>query len=201
MTAIVTLEGPEGSWIGADSFYGTEMDRNLLHAETPKLFELGDFIFGVSGSLRLAQVIRYGAALPPRKMEIVNSEVVQEVAAAYIYRVVEAVRLALKETEHQGQINGVEGSMPMGGMAEVLFLYEGLAYRITGAFSFDRDTRGYQAAGSGALYMLGALAVLPKDELGQFRVERALAAAEAHCPTVAGPVDIRFQKKPTGDSK
>lgn len=188
MTAIVVLEDDGGAWIGADSFYGSTEEVGLLHPDAPKVFENGPLIFAVSGSLRLAQILKYGLTVPPPNLG--------EEDGAFLFRLTGAIIEALRTHDHMGKISdGGETALPTGGASHVFMLYRGRAYCFSGCFSLSRAGLGYNASGSGWAFALGALAATPHVAAGK-RIEGALEAAALHCPTVRAPFIVRYQPIP-----
>jgi hypothetical protein len=186
VTAIVAFENEDGAWIGADSFYGGPENADCLADETPKLFEVGPLLIAVSGSLRLGQLIQYALPAPV--------PTVGEADAAFMVRFANSLAALLREHDHasKGDRNG--SSLPCDGASEVVALYRGRAYAITGSFSVSRTRRGYYAGGSGWAFICGALSVTSGME-PEARIKAALAAAADHSPTVRPPFIIRHQPR------
>jgi ATP-dependent protease HslVU (ClpYQ) peptidase subunit len=144
MTTILALESEHGVTIGFDSkvSYGWE------HAdlEQPKVFTNGELVFGCSGALLDANVIKYAdlPALAPDNWDIdrwVTNELIPAITEALHNRNVPEYK---------------NGKIETGGT--YLAVVRGRVYRIAHDTSWTRHTGKHYAIGSGSEFALGALA-------------------------------------------
>ena len=149
MTCIVGVEGEAGLvWLGADSFVGCDDHADEL--ATCKIVKLGETLWGLSGSLRFAQILTHGTELPDPDPAMTDD--------AYIFACIEALRCALGR---RGYLNE-HGEGGWGG--EALLAYRGKLWRVQPDFSFYRSQRGFASVGAGQAAALGALAALKQIE-------------------------------------
>jgi hypothetical protein len=182
MTCIVGVEVADGRVVvGADSSYDDGRLQGLVSADHPKVWRDGEYVVGVAGSFRVANVLRFQVDLPPPPQKGLLRHVVA--------RVVPLVRKVMRENGHMLSAQGGDGSYETGGDATdgvVLVAVRGRLFTVHGDYSVCRARCRYDAVGSGAGVALGALHAstgAAPDE----RVRLALAAAEAHACGVRRP--------------
>lgn len=64
MTCIVGIRHYDVVYLGGDSGYGTTAGDGSFTPYIPKVWESGDYLLGMAGSMRLAQILRFGVAWP-----------------------------------------------------------------------------------------------------------------------------------------
>lgn len=174
MTCIAGIAHEGRVYIGGDS--ATLSGWLLQRTQSPKVFRNGEFLIGVTGTMRLTQILRYHLVVPPQ------AEDDQE---AYMVKVfAEAVRTCLKAQGWAKVDNNREES-------EGAFLvgYRGGLYSVYSDYQVFRSLDGVDACGSGREYALAAmyvLAGLPPRE----RIERALEASAYYCIGVSAPFQV-----------
>ncbi len=175
MTCVVgTIDG-QSVILGADSAAVGDGPEIYTPPE-PKVFACGQYLFGVSGSYRLAQVLRYRAELPePPSLADLGSFLVRDLAPAID---------GLLEAE------GVEGSRRayLGDKVALLLGYQDQLWHISSDLTMLPEV-GFGAIGSGRLRAYAALHALETAgvEPAQRRLELALETAAKYTATVRPP--------------
>lgn len=176
MTCIIGLvdSGTGKVYMGADSavVFGWEV-RTL---KTQKVFRVGEMLIGVTGDIRLSQALQYKVKCDPQPADDRDD-------LAYLIRVfVEAVRKALKDEGITKIENGIEqvtaGNFIIG--------YRGALYGCDSNLAITQITDGFDAAGGGREYALGAMAVLDRHSAAD-RIIRSLKAVEKFYAGVKPP--------------
>lgn len=165
MTCVVGIETPDGVVMGADSFCGTD-DGTQSCVVDDKVFRRGAWLFGLAGSARMGELVRYGLKLgdPPR------SGVRRALSLQFLPAISELARDKYVEiADSQGQ---KFASM------DLLVGVRGRLYIIRGDMTIGRNDTGFEAIGSGAQAALGALHAMPKGWSSRRRILCALSAAE-----------------------
>lgn len=182
MTCIVGVQGPKGAVIGGDSagVAGWVIEQRA----DAKVFDYGPFIYGVSGSFRLRDVLRWSFDAP-----ITTDLTVDE----YMHTVwIDALRATMIEHGYAKVSDGVE-SLDDGAF---LVAVAGELFEVGPDYQIGRSRVGYHALGCGGEVALGALAATPVDLSPTKRVLRALEAAERHSMGVRGPFTLLKSRRP-----
>lgn len=174
MTCIVGVRQNGKVWLGGDSagIAGWE-----LRAVDLKVFQRGPFLYGVAGSVRVSNLIRY-AFQPPAPLMSLS-----------IYMVttwIDALRDCLKAGGVAGKNNEVEELTD----SALLVGIQGRLFSVYSDYQVSEDQAAYAGVGCGAATALGALAVswqLPPAA----RCRAALRAAELHNIGVRGPFVVQ----------
>jgi 20S proteasome alpha/beta subunit len=178
MTAIVGIVDDTHIWIGADSA-GSSIDADRTNSmQSEKVFQVGEFIFGVAGSFRVRDLLKYslGDYLTVQHQDQSDED--------FIYKTfLESVATCFK---HGGIIfdhndNKFE--------SHFLFGYRGKLYLLQHDFSINTFHDSYAATGSGESVCLGSL-YSTQDLPTEARIELALEAASRYTLTVSGPYVI-----------
>jgi len=170
MTCIIGLVEDGKVWMGADS--AVMNGWTVRTTARPKLFRFGQFIIGVTGSPRMAQILRYHLDVPT-----------QETEDDFEYMVTvftEAIREAFKEKG----FSKVEDNQEKGGF--FLAGYRGGLYKVEDNFQVMAYADGLAALGCGEDFALGAMKALdflPPRE----RVEKSLEIAAYFSGGVMAP--------------
>jgi len=173
MTCIIGLVSGGKVYMGGDSAGAAGWTVRAL--QNPKVFKVGPFIMGGTGSIRMGNVLQYHLEVQPQDGESDHEYMICQFA--------EAVRATLKEHGVAKVENNVEEGE--------LFLvgYRGHLYWADSDFQITEHTDGYDACGCGAEFALGAMRVLeglpPKK-----RIKRALAIAAHFSGGVLPPFHI-----------
>ncbi len=182
MTCIVGIETRDGVVMGGDS---CTSDGYSLHSMAgAKVFRVGRYVFGVAGSGRVSDLVRYAVALPDPPQRGLHRFLVR--------LVVPLLRKAASKGGHMLIGSPAHSDGPGGGDAldsAILVGVRGRLFTIGGDFCVDDHREGYTAAGSGAMVALGSLHSTA-GRAPRTRVRMALEAAEAHAEGVRRPFRI-----------
>lgn len=178
MTAVVGLIEKKKLYIGADSAATDSRHGQSLLADA-KVFDNGPMLFGVAGSLRMAQLIRYSMPIPKRDKDV---ELSRYMATHFI----DAVRKVLLEGGHAFKANNEE---MQGG--EFLVGTEGRLFHVQEDLAIIESVGPYDTIGGGGDLALGAMHVLygTKKKPAE-KIARALEAAAAFNSSVRQPFSI-----------
>lgn len=178
MTCIVGIEHEYGVLLGADSA-GVAGYTITVRADE-KVFTVGPYVMGFTGSFRMGQLLRYHLEPPvPGPDDLADMD--RFIATKFI----DAVRHTLKE----GGFTRLDNSQEEGGT--FLLGIAGLLYYIGEDFQFGRATHGFQAVGAGDEFALGSLHTTASSGRSAWdRAELALSAAAALCGYVVPPFNI-----------
>lgn len=145
MTTIIGLQHSNGATLGYDSLCGGD---EKYEEETPKVFANNGIVYGVSGPLTLANVIRH-SDLPDPHLGDCDWDVDHWVNATLVPAILDALerRKVLKFEDGKPDLEGA-----------ILVVVLGRLYEIDFDTSVSRRTDGRHAIGTGAPYALGALA-------------------------------------------
>lgn len=143
--------------------------------QNPKVFKVGPFIIGGTGSVRMSNVLQYHLKVQPQDGESDHEYMVRQFA--------EAVRATLKEHG----VAKIDNNVEEGGT--FLVGYRGHLYWADSDFQITEHTDGYDACGCGQEFALGAMMALeglpPKK-----RVKRALEIAAHFSGGVLPPFQV-----------
>lgn len=161
--------------MGGDSALSNEEgDRTL---RSPKVFERQGMLFGVSGEMRVAQLIQHVYDVPKADRDVdVERFVVRDLCGG--------LRTFLRQDAEE-----LLPSPDDDEMWDLLVASRGRLFQICSHLSVAESATGYDAIGSGTPQALGSLAST-EGRLPRERVETALRAAERHHGGVAGPFTI-----------
>lgn len=178
MTAVVGLVEKKKLYIGADSAATDGRHGQSLLADA-KVFDNGPMLFGVAGSLRMAQLVHYTLKIPKHDSDL---DVTRFMATAFI----DAVRKVLLDGGHAFKAHNEE---MQGG--EFLVGYLGRLYHVQEDLAIIESTGPFSAIGSGGDLALGAMHVLygTKKKAGD-KIARALTAAAAFNASVRPPFSV-----------
>lgn len=178
MTAVVGLIEKKKIYIGADSAATDGRHGQALLADA-KVFDNGNMLFGVAGSLRMAQLIRYSLVIPKHDHDV---DLSRYMATSFI----DGVRKVLLDGGHAFKANNEE---MQGG--EFLVGYQGRLFHVQEDLAIIESVGPFSAIGSGGDLALGAMHVLyhtkhkPND-----KIARALEAAAAFNASVRPPFSV-----------
>lgn len=193
MTCIVGIEHETGVYIGGDSagIAGWEL---TVRAD-PKVFHFGQFVYGIAGSFRMGNLLRYAFVPPPPPKKRKHLDAYMVTAFVDTLRaVVEAGGYRERKNEVESLHNGC-----------FLVGVRGRLYEIDSDLQVGRPASGYTAIGCGSSVALGSLYTTDDTEHTadglvtyppEVRIYRALGAAEAHNIGVRGPFIIEYLPTP-----
>lgn len=180
MTCIVGWIENGTVWMGGDSAASIEYSWQQMELAETKVFKSGPMIFGICGSPRMGDILRWSLSIPDHDP---RTEDRKYMATTFV----DAVRKCFKDGGFAKIDNGVES----GGL--FLVGYKGRIYRIAGDFQVIRVNSDYIAVGCaddvahGAMY---ASAELGQSVTPQDRLSLALRAAERWSAGVRAPFHI-----------
>jgi hypothetical protein len=174
MTIIVAETDGSTVLFGADSAW--TLDDEIYTIDMPKIFACGPYLFGICGTYRLAQLLRYQTELPePPRTADLEPFLVQELLPA--------IRRAVVEDAQSGG-----GSSVVDSKTGLLLGCQGQLWTIDSRWVAIREAP-FAAIGSGRLRAYGALHALhaARVEPAASRLEHALAATAAYTSSVRPP--------------
>jgi hypothetical protein len=177
MTCIVGVEHADGVVIGGDSMCISGWRKTTR--EDPKVFTVGPYLIGSTGSPRSGQLLRY-------RLEVGAPDDPHDIDRFVATTFMEAVRKVFIDGGFETKTdNGqAEGGSFLLGIA-------GQLYNIQTDYQYARSVTGYLAIGCGDDFALGSLYETGRQGWPpKIRVESALKASAAHCAAVAPPFVI-----------
>jgi len=175
MTCIIGLEHDGNVYMGADSL--SSNGWGAYYSDASKIFQIGEYLVGVSGSWRLNQLLQYGFHWPD-----FEGKVSYEPMATIVIGVIDPLRVYLKEHGYS-RISENEESTPEG---RILIGFRGRVYEVQSDFSVLTYDEGFSCIGSGSLYAYGAMYAAKCDRPTN-RMTKALWAAATYDPYTSNP--------------
>lgn len=179
MTCIVALKQDGKVYMGGDAACVTSSltSEALGH---PKLFEKSGMVFGLAGSPRVMQIVKYHA-------EFGRYHHGDDPYAYMVGQVVEGIRSALRD---HGALYSSEGLEGMAGDSSFLVAFQDEFYEIEANFNVHRSDKDYAATGCGFHLAFGSLYSTPSNMPPADRVRLALSAAAEFSAGVRAPFSI-----------
>ena len=176
MTCIVGIEHEGSVFMGGDS--ASVSDRYQIDPGAQrKVFTSGPALFGVSGSWRLLQVLKYRFTVPDSEASACSD--IEYLCTDFL----DELRVCLRS---EGLLRTESGIETMPG-STILLGYRGRLYSIYEDLQITSTLNNYDAIGCGKHFALGSLYDTRSDYLPRERLARALAAAEHHSAGVLSP--------------
>jgi ATP-dependent protease HslVU (ClpYQ) peptidase subunit len=164
MTIICAVEDATGVVMACDEQSSTWNRR--FHTEPPKLFRNGEYLFGICGDWRMAQLLQYGLEPPPVR----TWDVDRHIATVFV----DAVRECFQAGGYERQTDGaasIEGSF--------LVAVKRRVYHVESNYQFNRSASGTYSMGSGEDVAIGAMHALQGQD-AESRVRAGVDAAIEH---------------------
>ena len=181
MTCIIGLIDGDTTWMGADSAASSGWTR--IHLKQPEVFRNGEFLIGVTGSPRMAQLMRF-AFKPPQ--HDADKDTLSYLAVDFV----DALRKCLAAGGFQKKDDEVETTP----YSSSVVAYRGRLFEIESDYQVVEHAEPYVAAGIGQDLARGALwaltqtpALRDKQISPEAAVVIALEAAEHFNNGCAGP--------------
>ena len=162
--------------MGGDSAVSSENgDRRL---RSPKVFQRDGLLFGISGEMRVGQLIQHVFDLPTTPEE-------QDAEQFLVRELCGGLRVFLREhaSDLLPSLDDDEEKW------QLLVGVKGRLFRVCSHLSVTESATGYDAVGAATPLALGSLAST-EGRSPQERVETALRASERHHGGVAGPFTV-----------
>lgn len=188
MTCIIGMLDKDGnSYIAGDSMTSSVYTKSYMKQN--KIFKKDNFLFGVSGSLRLLQVLQYSFNIPP----VHNSKDLDD----YLYN--DFLKSMRDDFKNNGVLSIKDNVEEID--SSVLFLTEGRLFRIQSDLSLIEASTKFDSVGSGSELALGAVEAFskyPNKLTPKKMLEESIKIASIHSPSVGGEVNyLEIIKKKT----
>lgn len=148
MTTLVGIAGKDFVVMAADSAI-VDNNRREISVQTPKIYEVNDYLIGFAGDVRAGQILHYQWKPPRYKTNIHPIEFMGN-------KIVPSIRSVLKENgfdlDADRQTSG-EDKLSM----SIFISFNAYMFAIDQSFTFNMSERGLFATGSGGDYALGYL--------------------------------------------
>jgi ATP-dependent protease HslVU (ClpYQ) peptidase subunit len=179
MTCIVAVADDGNVWMGSDS--AAVRGLGLAVRRDPKIYRVGEFLFGFTSSFRMGQLLGY-QFVPPEHPVDCDSD--RYMATAFV----DALRDTLKSGGYARSENGEESA------GEFLVAYRGKIYQVCSDYQVGENLEPFNAVGCGAELALGAL-YATKGMHPEERIIIALEASEAFSAGVSAPFLVETLKR------
>ena len=161
---------------------GDRMGSNgftYLQDKKPKVFKKGNFIFGISGSYRVMQIIANNFEAPKRFVGQETDDYIYNTVTNYIFRLLDSNNaLAL-----------VDGEKSFGGT--VFIGYEKELYKLCSNFQININSKNYDTTGSGTHHAMASLySTAGLDITHEDRLRKAIVCASEFVLSVDSDIDI-----------
>jgi len=174
MTCIVAIFEPNGSiHMGADSA-ASNSNHEIRTRKDPKIFKVGEFLFGFTGSFRMGQILGYKFSAPEHRPDY---SIEKYMHTSFIDHV--------RDLFHTNGYAQTDSGRESGGF--FLVGYRGRLLGVESDYQIEELTVPYMAIGSGSDIAFGALFSTADVKCPQERPELPLKAAEAFNYSVRSP--------------
>lgn len=184
MTCIVGYVENETVFLGGDSAATDEADQQV-RLNFPKVFRVGEVLFGCTNDIRIMHLLRYSLDLPP-----ITTNLDHYLNVTFM----NAIRTCFQEGGFAERKNEREygGTFLMG--------IRGRLFCVDDDYQVWETCDGYNAIGSGGCLAMGALAAIRHLAMSpQQRITLALEAAAFHCASVRAPFHIECFRAGRGE--
>lgn len=175
MTVIIGMEHEGKVYMGADS--ASKNGALLRPLQNPKIFRTGEFLIGVTGTVRLIQLLRYNTSFPAREEGETDEQYL-------VVKFAESIRTCLRDHGYSQISENHEnywGSFLVG--------YRGHLWGYDGGHGLARHPDGIDTTGVGDEVALGAMLAL--EHLGpEERIRRSLEIVGAVVDGVMPPYSV-----------
>lgn len=172
MTCIVGITDGTDVWLGADNSHSDNSGSEFLNKH-PKIWMRGDMVMGVSGSLRIAQLLQYALECPPIKPD-------EDIYTYMVTTFADSMRGCLRNAGHL-QVND---SVEQIGDSRILVGAKGHLFNFACDCGFVEPPESYTAIGCGAPEALGtlyALWAMPPYSTGADKWYRGILQSALEC--------------------
>lgn len=172
MTCVAAVAENGKVYMSADSA-GVNSRYFLTTRKDPKIYRVGNFLFGYTSSFRMGQILGYKFTPPEHRPEVPVDRYMRT-------DFIDAIRAALKDGGYAQNRNGEESA------GTFLVGYQGRIFQVNDDFQVGENVEAFDAVGCGDELALGAL-YATKGKKPKERLVKALEAAEAFSAGVRGP--------------
>lgn len=173
MTCIIGAVEKGKVYMGGDS--ATASGWEVRAAQGPKVFRTGPFLIGITGYIRVAQLLQHEFIPPERN----GQSVMKYMCTSFVSSV--------REVFKQGGYATIKDSKEEGGT--FLTGWEGHLYLVDSNFQVTEFRDGYNAIGSGSTYALGAYRASTNLE-PRARILQSLKISAYFSGSVMGPFKV-----------
>jgi ATP-dependent protease HslVU (ClpYQ) peptidase subunit len=180
MTVIIALKKDNKIYLGADS--ALVDNWTVTQTKQPKIFKLGEFLIGVAGYPRTAQLIQYQLMIKPQT----------EHQSDFSYLCTDFVNSVKSLLVDNDNVKNLDGSKQID-ESDLLFGYRNNIYAMDTNFQIIQTTDSYNAIGSGQEIALGAMAVFTKFNgfwFPEVIIKNALSIVDKHHMGVCKPFRV-----------
>ncbi len=171
MTCVIAIKEDGKVFMGADSA-GSDL-YTIRSRKDPKIYRVGDMLFGFTTSFRMGQLLGYSLTLPDRDPRITVDKYMNTVF-------IDAVRTCLKTGGYASKVSETE----KGGT--FLVAYEGRIFTVYDDYQVAESQLDFEAVGCGTETAMGSLYTSAGNP-AKDRIIIALSAAEQFSCGVRGP--------------
>lgn len=191
MTIIIGYETDKGTYLAGDRLGSTNFTGILC--KNKKIFENGDFLFGVCGSYRMMQIIQYNFTPPKHHKDVDTWKYLIDNFLPELVNMLDK-KYCLK------QLNNIH-TLDVG---EFLFVYNGNLFRLQNDLSIIREINNFTLTGSGQYHGESVLSLLHEQsnnkklsdkQIRQMMHDTVRKASEKVLSISDNIVDILFQPK------
>lgn len=177
MTCIVGLIENDKVYLGADSLASNGFVKDVK--SQPKVFKLGDFIIGTTGSQRMSQILRFSTELP----KIYDTEIFEFMCTKFV----DTLRSIYGD---KGFLQKTSDGDEKGGF--ILVGYKNRLFEIQSDFSIVEVLDNFMAVGSGMYHAQSAMYILQDDKTltPEQKLTKALESAEKFVVSVQRPFNF-----------
>lgn len=188
MTCIVGIVGKNHIYMGGDSAGVGGLSLHIRADE--KVFVKGNMIFGITGSFRMGNLLRFKLLIPEHPTGMDNYEYM---CTSFI----DAIRDCFKAggfAQRKDEVEEMDGAFVVG--------YKGQLYEIESDYQVGMLRVNYHAVGCGRDLATGAMFASQASKLPERqRIVTALEAAEQFSAGVRGPFVIKKLRIKNGDGE
>ena len=174
MTCIIGLVSKDGCvFLGGDS--AGIAGLNVTVRKDPKVFKVGNFVFGFTSSFRMGQLLQYSFTPPDHDPRVNVDKYIRTEWLNSVRKCFESGGYMRKNSEQE------EGGCFLVG-------YQGRLYFIDSDFQIAESLDDYYSVGCGAEFAMGAMHALKNTELApEEKIKVALHCAAHHSAGVRPP--------------
>jgi ATP-dependent protease HslVU (ClpYQ) peptidase subunit len=189
MTCVVGYKDGDAIYLGSDSYVGS-VENGIQHvlANPEKIFQTGQFLIGVAGSMRIGQLLHHGLRVAKQRRGDSDQKYL-------VINVMSAIRSLLQE---HCQWGSAEDDSEVGMMydTDLILAYKNQIYMIDVDLQVQQIVGNYVCIGSGREVANGAMFAFENGDVAEVavsapdRIKLALQAATHHQSGILPPYHI-----------